>query len=178
MDTPAEELADGDLVLRRWRLDDADAAYRAVSESIDHLAPWTAWAVHGYTERDAVEFVERCQDNWRNGESYDYAIVTARGTIVGGCGMMARIGPGGLEIGYWIGKRYTGRGLATRATALLVDEAFRIGADRVEIVHDAANVRSGAIPARLGFTEVHRGPRQGTLTPGESGIDVVWRLER
>ena len=61
---------------------------------------------------------------------------------------MARIGPGGLEIGYWVRRAYTRRGIATTAAAALVDQAFRLpGIERVEIVHDELNVASGGIPA-------------------------------
>ena len=70
---------------------------------------------------------------------------------------MARIGPGGLEIGYWVRQAFTRRGLATAAAAALVEQAFRLpGVDRLEIVHDELNVASGGVPRKLGFTEVGR----------------------
>ena len=72
---------------------------------------------------------------------------------------MARIGPGGLEIGYWVHRAYTRRGLATAASAALVEQAFGLpGVDRVEIIHDELNVVSGRVPRKLGFTEVGRQP--------------------
>ncbi|WP_326655132.1 GNAT family N-acetyltransferase [Streptomyces sp. NBC_01750] len=47
------------------------------------------------------------------------------------------------------------RGIATRATAAMVTGAFALpDVARLEIVHDLANAASGAIPRRLGFTEV------------------------
>jgi RimJ/RimL family protein N-acetyltransferase len=58
----------------------------------------------------------------------------------------------------------------------LVAEAFRTGAQRVEIITDVANMRSAAIPKRLGFTVVDRRPPQEPVTSGEDGLDVVWRL--
>ncbi|MHA6782362.1 GNAT family N-acetyltransferase [Pseudonocardia saturnea] len=95
--------------------------------------------------------------------------------VVGACSMTARIGPGGREIGYWLHPAHTGHGFVTAAVGALTAEAFRIGADRVEIVHDAANTRSGAVPRRLGFAEVARRPPQEELSSGEAGEDVVWR---
>jgi len=71
-----------------------------------------------------------------------------------------------------------GRGLVTRATALLVAESFRVGADRVEIVTDVANVRSAAVATRLGFVEVARRPAQEPVTRAETGTDIVWRRTR
>jgi RimJ/RimL family protein N-acetyltransferase len=163
---PAPRLTDGVVRLRRWRAADAAALHRVVNDSLDHLAAWLPWAAGGYSEADAVEFLRSSHNEWRDGEAFNYASVTADNEIVGSCGLMSRIGPDGLEIGYWIGKRYTGRGLATRAAALLTDEAFRIGAVRVEIKHLPGNLRSGAVPRRLGFT---------SIGPDDAGY-LVWRL--
>lgn len=62
----------------------------------------------------------------------------------------------------------------------LVHEAFTLpDLDRVEILHDLANTRSGAVPRRLGFIEVERrARRRAAVSSGESGIEVVWRPAR
>jgi len=58
-------------------------------------------------------------------------------------------------------------------------EAFALpDVEYVEIVHDLANAASGAIPQRLGFTEVRREQAVQPMAPAESGVDVVWRLTR
>ncbi|MFJ1757766.1 GNAT family N-acetyltransferase [Kitasatospora sp. NPDC088134] len=84
----------------------------------------------------------------------------------------------GREIGYWLHPAATGRGVATRAVRALVAVAFRLpGVEHVDIVHDPANLASGAVPARLGFTEHLRRPAE-VLAPAETGEEVVWRLTR
>ena len=177
MDQPSETLTHGRVRLRRWRADDADAVYRLVTESLEHLQPWMPWAV-GYSHERAVQFTSQCEKDWTSGAGYQYAITTDD-TVVGSIGLMRRIGPGGLEIGYWLHPGYTGRGLVTEATAALVRQAFALpDVDRVEIVHDLANTRSGGVPRRLGFTEVERRAREQPAASGESGIAVVWRLTR
>ena len=91
---------------------------------------------------------------------------------------MARIGPGGLEIGYWVHRAFTRRGLATAAAAALVEQAFRLpGVNRLEIVHDELNVASGGVPRKLGFTEVGRRAIEPP-PPAGTGVGVVWRLVR
>jgi len=71
-----------------------------------------------------------------------------------------------------------GAALATRATEVLADEAFRLpGIDRVEIWTDELNEASAAIPARLGFTRVGAEP-SAMPAPGGTGVCVVWRLTR
>jgi ribosomal-protein-serine acetyltransferase len=175
---PCEILTCGPARLRRWRASDADTVYRMVMESLEHLLPWMPWA-SGYRRDDAVRFTAQSEQDWESGDAYQYAITT-EDVIVGSCGLMRRIGPGGLEIGYWLHPAYTGRGLATAAVAALVGQAFALpDIERVEIVHDEANIASSGIPRRLGFTEIERRTRpRGAAAPGEVGIGMVWRLIR
>jgi len=178
MNQPCEVLTCGPARLRRWRASDAETVYRVVMESLEHLLPWMPWA-SGYSRDDAVQFTSQSEQDWESGVAYQYAITTDD-VIVGSCGLMRRIGPGGLEIGYWLHPAHTGRGLATAAAAALVGQAFALpDIERVEIVHDQANTASGGIPRRLRFTEIERRTRaQGPTAPGEAGIEVVWRLTR
>jgi ribosomal-protein-serine acetyltransferase len=173
---PDPVIAHGPVTLRRYRQDDLGAVFEAVTESLDHLRPWAPWAV-GYTTESAAEFLAKSARDWADGREYNYAIITGD-TLVGGCGLMARIGPGGLEIGYWVHQAYTRRGLATAAASALTEQAFRLpGVDRVEIVHDELNVASGGVPRKLGFTEIGRRPIE-PRSPEGTGVGVVWRLTR
>lgn len=169
------QLGSGEVTLRRWRDTDATALHALVQESLDHLRPWMAWVSDGYSTDAATEFVTATADDWASGRAYNYAIFVS-GRLAGAASLMARAGPGGLEIGYWLHPAYVGRGAATRAASLLADEAFRTGSRRVEIVTDVANFRSAAIPRRLGFVEAERRSPQEPITPGEDGVDIVWRL--
>jgi RimJ/RimL family protein N-acetyltransferase/catechol 2,3-dioxygenase-like lactoylglutathione lyase family enzyme len=72
--------------------------------------------------------------------------------VLGGIGMHRRVGPGALEIGYWIRADAVGRGLATEAAAASTCVAFDVhGVERVEIRCDPANAPSAAVARRLGF---------------------------
>jgi len=173
---PDEVIERGPVVLRRWQLDDVDALYVAVTESLDHLRPWMPWAAD-YSRASAEEYLAGSVKHWDEDTEYNYAITTA-GALAGSISLMARIGPGGLEVGYWVHRAYTRRGLVTVATAALVEQAFRLpGVDRVEIVHDELNAASGGVPRKLGFTEVERRPLDEP-SPGGNGVGVVWRLTR
>jgi RimJ/RimL family protein N-acetyltransferase len=178
---PNELIEHAPVTLRRFRTDDRDALFQTVTESLDHLRPWMPWAA-GYNLASAEEYLARSIKSWDEGTEYNYAIVTANpdgsSTLAGVAGLMARIGPGGLEIGYWVHRAYARRGLVTAATAALVEQAFRLpGVVRVEIVHDELNVASAGIPRKLGFTEVGRRPLD-FRPPAGSGTGVVWRLAR
>lgn len=63
-----------------------------------------------------------------------------------------------FEIGYWIRASAAGNGYVTEMAELLTEMCFDVlTANRVSIHVAAANLKSAAIPARLGFT------REGSL---------------
>jgi ribosomal-protein-serine acetyltransferase len=182
MQRPREVLTEPPVTLRRWRASEPAAAAlpRVVAGSIEHLQPWMPWAVAGYGQAETGEFLQACELNWESGEAFNYAIMNG-GELAGSCGLMARIGSDGLEIGYWVAAGQARRGLATAATAALTREAFTLpGIDRVEIKHDERNVASGGVPRKLGFTEAGRepGPPELTMPDGGPITDVVWRITR
>lgn len=176
MERPPDTLTCDRVALRRLRARDVDALRRAIDESLDHLLPWMPWAAEHSRPR-TEEYLARCEREWVSGEAFGYAI-TSGDAVVGGCGLMRRVGPGGLEIGYWVHAAWTGRGLATMAAGALTREGLALsGVDRIEIHHDEANHASGAVPRRLGFTEIERVPApEGPTAPGELGVNVVWHF--
>jgi len=179
MTSPAEVLSHGQVTLRRWRPDDAAGLLAAVIESQEHLRPWMPWA-DGYDQERAEEYLRECQSEWASGEAFAYAIIV-EDSIVGSAGLHNRVGDGGLEIGYWVRAGWTGCGIATDAAAALTDAALALpGVDRVEIHHDAANLASGRIPAKLGYARLGERPTRDLWprAPAETGSDIVWQLTR
>jgi RimJ/RimL family protein N-acetyltransferase len=72
--------------------------------------------------------------------------------VWGGVALLPRVGPGGLELSYWLHSRCQGRGLATEAVTALAHVAFRAyRLERIEIHCEPANAASAAVPRRLGF---------------------------
>jgi RimJ/RimL family protein N-acetyltransferase len=179
MNSPAEVLSRGQVTLRRWRPCDAEALLAAIIESQDQLRPWMHWA-DGYDQERAAEYLRVCETEWASGEAFAYAVIVAD-SIVGSAGLHNRVGDGGLEIGYWVRSGWTGRGIATDAAAALTAAALALpGVDRVEIHHDAANLASGRIPAKLGYASLGERPTRDLWprAPGETGTDIVWRITR
>jgi ribosomal-protein-serine acetyltransferase len=166
------------LVLRRWVREDAAQLVEAVSDSLEHLRPWMPWIANEPSSvEDRRALIETWHEEWLAGGDLVLGMFVD-GAVAGGCGLHHRIGPGGLEIGYWTARRFLRQGIATRAAALLTDAAFaQPGIDRVEIHHDQANVASGGVPRRLGFRLVRTGPDE-IQAPGESGISCEWQITR
>lgn len=179
MDLPQQVIELDDLTLRRFDGEaDLPELFQVLEESLEHLRPWVPWVAEHSRQRTA-DFLAARPEAWASGEAYSYAIVLD-GAIVG-AGVLFRhedTPAGCLEVGYWLHPAATGRGVATRTARALVEQAFQLpGVEGVEIVHDPANHASGAVPARLGFTERLRRPAE-ILAPAETGEDQIWRLTR
>lgn len=168
------------LRLRRWELDDGPPLAAAVVASRDHLRPWMPWV--GFYDEDPVGaaelFLRERAPAWAAGSTLAYAVVERdpEGVqrTVGAVGLENRIGHAGLEIGYWLVPDATGRGVMTAAVRALSAAALALDpVRRLEIHHDLANTRSGAVPARLGWRRVGERPR-ALEAPGECGTTVVW----
>jgi ribosomal-protein-serine acetyltransferase len=166
------------LVLRPWELDDLVPMAQAIEESLEHLRPWMPWvAVEPLSLTDRATLITSFAAVWDAGEGFGYGMFVD-GTPVGGCGLHRRIGPGALEIGYWVHVAWTGRGFATIAAGALVDAAFTLpDVERVEIHHDKANVASRRVPEKLGFVLVAEEP-DPVQAPGDSGIECRWQVTR
>lgn len=171
------DLTDG-LYLRWFTEADAAAVARSVGESLEHLRPWMPWA---NAESADVEFQRRRLRNLPalrdRGEEWQYGLFRADSeTVLGSFGLMTRRGPGTLEIGYWLHVDEGGRGLATAATAALTGIARATpGVDVVIIWCDEANVRSAAIPQRLGYG-LKRTESRPPEAPSETGRMQIWTI--
>jgi len=76
-----------------------------------------------------------------------------------------------IEIGYWLIEKMTGKGIATEAVRKMVNLAFRnMDMNRVQIRCGVGNVKSSAIPRRLGFS--FEGIERGGERHNHSYIDL------
>jgi RimJ/RimL family protein N-acetyltransferase len=152
------------LVIRCWEPADAVLAKEAIDSSLDHLRPWMPWAHAEPTTLDhKVQLLRLFRGKFDLDQDAVYGIFDREERrVVGGTGLHPRVGDDASEIGYWIRADATGQGFATESTAAVTRVAFEIvGFDRIEIRCDPANVRSAAIPERLGY--LHEATLRGRL---------------
>ncbi|NJN51713.1 MAG: GNAT family N-acetyltransferase [Gammaproteobacteria bacterium] len=167
IDVPAELLTER-LLVRAPRPGDGEVINAAIVESFAELHAWMPWArtqpsielSELWVRRSAIEFAQREDLPMLLFDRLD-------GSLVGASGLhrIAWDVPR-FEIGYWARTSCVGRGYITetvRALTLLCFERF--GAARVEIRMDPTNVRSRAVPHRLGFT------LEGVLQRDTRGVD-------
>jgi RimJ/RimL family protein N-acetyltransferase len=173
---PPERIELDDDVIVRWvNVADADTIARAVGESLDHLKPWMPWA--DARSADVVFQRARLREQIRQrtrAEEWQYGMFSDREAFLGSIGLMTRRGPGTIEIGYWLHVDAVNRGLATSAARAMTAAALAIdGVDQAIIVCDEANLRSAAIPQRLGYT-LDRVEARAPEAPGETGRMQIW----
>ncbi len=166
------------LTLRRWVAGDGARMGEVVTTNLEHLRPWMPWiATEPLSVEAREELIASWTEGWLAGGDVVFGIFCGD-RIVGGTGFHRRVGPSGLEIGYWIDADHVGRGYATEVTRALTDAAFELdGIDRVEIHHDRANWRSRRVPERLGYGFQGESPRTAQA-PAETGIDCRWTITR
>lgn len=178
MDRLASWIESDRLTIRQWTEDDAEQLSLAIVASLDHLRPWMAWiAKEPCTVEDRRGLIRRWRSEWEQGG--DCVVGAFRDdAVVGSAGLHRRVGPQALEIGYWIHADHIRRGYATEVAAALTSAAFELpDIERVEIHHDKANIASGGVPRRLGFSLVEETPDSVTA-PSEIGIECRWVVTR
>lgn len=169
----------GRLVLRCWSPDDAPALRQALDESGQHLRPWIPFMKdEPRTLQQTVEWLRMHRSNFDSGQMYRFGVFSrSDGSIVGENMLLSRVGPGGLEVGYWTHVNQGGKGYATEASCAMIRVAFEIyNVDRVEIHCAPGNQASAAIPAKLGFTHEATLRRRVTDTVGSVLDLMIWTL--
>jgi ribosomal-protein-alanine N-acetyltransferase len=99
-------------------------------------------------------------------------VIEVDGEVAGSIGHFHRDG-GPCEVGYFVGERWWGRGVATRALELYLAELRRLGVEgTVHAGHAVENVASGRVLAKAGFGRVADQPF--TLDDGTVVMDAAW----
>jgi RimJ/RimL family protein N-acetyltransferase len=176
---PAYRVCTRRLVLRCWEPTDAAPLKAAIEASLEHLRPWMPWAEDEPQDlQSKVDLLRQWRGKFDLGQDFVYGVFSSDGReVLGSSGLHTRVGEGAREIGYWIHAHHINQGLATEVAAALTRVAFEIDAVlRVEIHCDPRNVRSAAVPRKLGF--VHEATlRQRTVDPeGQRRDMMVWTL--
>ena len=174
MSRPFLDLGDG-VEIRVLEPDDAQEIFDLVDIERDRLRPWMPWVDPTTSPTDVRTFIEGA----RASGGLEGLGLFAQGAYVGGLGLRVEDRHADAELGYWIGSAYEGRGLVTLACRALIDHAFgELGLHRVTICAATGNVRSRAIPERLGFTEEGRLREADRTASGYPDLVVYGLLEQ
>ena len=174
---PAYRIHTQRLVIRCWDPADAPLLKAAIDASLDHLRPWMPW-VKGEPKdvQTKVDLLRHFRGEFDIDRDLVYGVFDRdEREVLGGAGLHRRLGAGALEIGYWIHAAHINQGLATEVAAALTKVAFAVNSvDRVEIHCDTANVRSAAVPRKLGYTHEATLRRRTQDADGAYRDSMIW----
>jgi ribosomal-protein-serine acetyltransferase len=142
-----------ELELRLFKTEHIDAFLNLILQNRERLDRWMRWTSQVQTRADAVTLFERFTTRYEDQAGF-HAGLWYRGELVGGvaCHNIDRQN-NKAEIGYWLGERYTGKGLTTQACREVITMLFeREKIHRIEILCMTENQPSRAVAERLGFT--------------------------
>jgi RimJ/RimL family protein N-acetyltransferase len=182
------EIIAGDLLIRSWQPEDADAVYEACQDPVTQR--WTGLPAP-YERHHATQFVsERAPADWAAGTAAPLGVFDrATGRLLGAHGL-ASIEPvrHSAEIGYWTAPWARGKGVALAATRAVAAWAFAyFGLSRLTWMAEIGNHASRLVALRAGFqiggetrlpTDEPGGRREawlGTLLPGEITVQTPQR---
>jgi RimJ/RimL family protein N-acetyltransferase len=154
-----DELQGERVLVRPFRVEDAEALQVAVAESREHIRPWLPFADAHQTVEETRDWITHTIAQWLLRESMGTGVFLGEdGALLGGLGLHVRDWElGYFEIGYWLRASAEGHGYMREAVSLLVGFAARaLLASRLEIRCDARNSRSAAVAEGLGFTREGR----------------------
>lgn len=146
-------------ILEAWHVNEM---HQLIHKNRAYLRQWLPWVDYETSVENSRSFVQRSLQRYTENDGFNLGIFL-RGQLAGVIGYHSINWPNRhVEIGYWLGAEFEGQGLMTRACRTLIDFAFeKLLLNRVAILCATGNVRSRAIPERLGFTQ------EGTLRDGE-----------
>ncbi len=142
--------------LRQLALSDAEDLLAVVETNRAHLRRWLPWLDRTQAIGDMRGFIESALRQSENNQGFQ-TVILHHGSIAGLVGYH-RIDWSNrhTSLGYWLAEEYQGRGLMTASVQGLVDHAFSaLNLNRITIACATGNIRSRAVPERLGF--VHEG---------------------
>ena len=185
MDLRTPVLSTERLVLRPPQIDDVDDLSVLLADR--EIAEMTSRIPHPYSRDDAVAYVARIRAGETPGHSYAVTLAE-NGRLIGMCSVEMRERSNGLEVGYWIGRKWWGHGYATEASKAVVDLAFKVtGTDEIFAACRVNNVGSRRVLLKQGFIfvgldevdtlasgrvtiERYRATRENWLTHSQTGM--------
>jgi [ribosomal protein S5]-alanine N-acetyltransferase len=151
MDLP--EIETERLLLRRMRLDDAEAMFAYASDP--EVTRYIPWDTHRSIE-DSESFLTFAIEGYERGDFGGWGVVLKdSGVFIGTCGLDAGYAPehARAELGYVLSREHWGKGLMPEAVRAVIRFGFgRIGLNRIEARCIAENTASARVMEKAGMT--------------------------
>jgi 8-oxo-dGTP diphosphatase len=168
-------LATERLILRPLIAEDAELLHRLVNDW--EVARNLAVVPFPYPRQLADDWIQSTRNELARGTAYHLAITGREGeleVLVGLVGLYINAKDRCGRLGYWVGRRYWGHGVATEAAGRLARWALaNLNLDRLEARVATDNPASAAVLRNIGFQQTEKGIDHFVARGGEH---PVWRF--
>jgi ribosomal-protein-serine acetyltransferase len=146
------KIVDENLELRLISESYADELYSVVKQNILHLQKWLPWATDEYSIETAKDFIKMNLNGFAKNEFPSFFIFYEN-KLVGGIGFNnVNKSDQNAEVGYWLNEDSQGIGIVSKCCREIINLGFNeLNLNRIVIKCATENVKSQAIPERLGF---------------------------
>ena len=158
--------ADNEITLKEISIEHAEIIFNTINRDRKYLREWLDWVDDSKILDNTLDYIQAVSNN----DMYHGRFVMEIWYKNYFAGIIDYHNGNKLcrhaEIGYWLGEKFQGRGIMTKACKTAVDYGFNdLGLNRIVIKCAEGNIKSQAIPKRLNFT--HEGiEREGELLHG------------
>jgi ribosomal-protein-serine acetyltransferase len=144
-------VVNNEVELRILEARDAEEVFNQVDKNREYLSTWMPWASSSMLE-DTKAFIQSELNRFAKNNGFTSGVFYNNKFV--GCLGIHEIDWNNKKtsIGYWIGAEYQGRGIMTDAVKSMINYTFKVlELNRIEIRACTENLKSRAIPERLGF---------------------------
>ena len=145
------------VLLRPLEIKDAKSLQENINDP--DIYKYTLTIPHPYTNSDAEWWINHTQERIKQKKAYELGIALKETSeIIGGMGLChIDAKRDSAEVGYWLGKKYWGKGITTEALELLMNFAFNeLKLHRLYANTFIDNIGSQRVLEKSGFTREGR----------------------
>jgi len=145
---------DQNITLEQTAVKHAEGLLEAINSSREQLSEFLPWVPNMQSVGDLIAYIRKCEQLYEQGLEVSFVIMLDDKPV-------GRIGLHYLNffnqsgaIGYWLAESAQGRGIMIRSCKALIDYGFKeLALHRIEIKAATFNLKSQAIPRKLGFQQ-------------------------
>lgn len=160
-------------ILRPISLDDAEEIHQHVKEY--DIARWMINLPHPYPEDGAIKYIGEATELMKKGLSYELPIrLKTTGELVGVMALLKVDRKNrNAELGYWIAKKYWGKGFATEAGSRILEFGFKIlKLERIYAKYYPENKASSRVMEKMGMK--YEGTMRHEIFKNEKYFDMSY----
>lgn len=143
---------DDEITLALWQEKHAQELFALTDRNRSYLREWLPWLDTTQSPDDSEEYILSMLQKFAHQNGLGVGI-WYKGQLAGVIDLH-NFSYQKAEIGYWLGQEFSGHGIMTRACRAMLNHGFEeLKLHRILILAATGNLKSRAIPERLGFKQ-------------------------